>query len=51
MEAFLEGINFSLSFFGNFLGQVASQRVFALFLLLSVVGLFLDALTGSKEKK
>ena len=51
MDAFLWSIEFCISFFAQILSYVVQHRILGLFFLLFCVGLFLDALTGTKSEK
>ena len=49
MEAFLWSIQFITDFFVQVFSYITSNRILSLFVLLSVVSLFVSALTGKRK--
>lgn len=49
MDAFLWSIEYSIEFFGGILSYIVTNKILATLLLMSVVSMFLGALTGTKS--
>lgn len=51
MEAFLWAIEYPITFFGQILAYIVTNRILGILLLMSFVSMFLGALTGTKSDK